>query len=237
MLSAAHLENHYSKNDALNAICPSFNIFSSYTNTMFLPEIGLTDIGIVIPSKYLTTSASLSFYGYSEYWNLGASVGFSHYFKPYISIGVNAFFSGFRFSGTNQFKATGGVDLSLVVFPTKNLSIGLLFSNISFSTIKNLSNKYRLPVIFRLGLSYKVYNNILIALEGGIELKHPFFINMNFEYKPVKQLILRCAISYQTSAAAMIGFGLRLGGFCMDFNVDYNLGTGAGCKAILGYTK
>ncbi len=226
IVSVPHISDTRSNSDAVNSLVSNPTFTANYTNSFFLPEIGLANVGLVYPSKYLNTSCSVSYYGYSEFWNIGATVGFSHYFKKYISIGLEGFFYGCHFNTDAGFKATGGLNLSILAFPTKNLSIGLLAENITFS---------KLPVVFRLGVGYRIAEKVNLAFEGGIELKQPFFISMDFEYMPVSRFILRCGLGYRTSASASVGFGLRLKGFILDFNVDYRLRSGVGCKASIGF--
>lgn len=225
----------YSECAAVNSLAPCNAIGAYYSNSFFLPEIGRATLGMVYPAKAVNTSAAFSFYGFSEYWNIQMSVGFSRWFKPYIAFGVEAFFYGAHFSNPDAaLLASGGVNVSLLAFPTKSLSIGFNAYNISFSTIKSLDERYRLPVIFSLGFAYDFSGKVLIALEGDIELKQPFKIGMAVDYMPVRQFVMRCGVSYQTSAAAGFGFGLRLGGFFLDFDAEYKLQSGMFCKAGIG---
>lgn len=227
----------YSYCDAVNALVTDNVIGVDYSNNFFLPEIGRSTLGMVYPAKAVNTAAGFSFYGFSEYWNINLSLGFSRWFKPYVAFGVRAFFYGCHFTSHDaSFLASGGADVSLLVFPTKSLSIGFYARNITFSSIKSLEERYRLPVDFSLGFSYNFSGKVILALEGGIELKQPFRISMCVDYAPVRQFVMRFVVSYQTSAAASLGFGLRFGGFFLDFDAEYKLISGMCCKAGIGVT-
>lgn len=221
--------------EAVNSLCREFNLTASYTNNFFIPQIGLSKIKLVYPSSKINTSLSLSYYGYNYYWSIISKLGFSRHFKPYIAFGVTAFFSAYRFSATGKTLFTGGADISLCIFPVKNICIGVSAENISFSVIKSDKVKYRLPVTFKVGISFLIRNNVTLAIEGSKELKDPFLACSSFEYMPVKQFSLRIAASYQTSVIVLLGFGLRLNGFLMDFDAFYNLGSGVGCRAAIGF--
>lgn len=234
-VSVPHLSDPYAVNEAVNSLKKECFISTGYTNRLFLPQIGRASLDFVYPSKALNTSAGFSFYGFSEYWNIEATIGFSRLFKPYIAIGVEAFFYGCHFNTDVKFCATGGLNVGLLAFPTRNLTIGLYAHNISFSPLKSLEERYRLPVIFRLGISYNFSGKALIILEGAKELKQPFLICMGVEYMPVRQFILRLGVSYQTSAACSGGFGLRFGGFFIDAGVEYKLMSGLSISTGVGY--
>ena len=130
------LNASYSYCDAVNSLASDNVIGIYYNNNFFLPEIGRSTLGMVYPAKAVNTSAGFSFYGFSEYWNVDFSLGFSRWFKPYIAFGVRAFFHGAHFNSPDaSFLATGGLNVSLLVFPTKSLRIGFYAENITFSTI------------------------------------------------------------------------------------------------------
>ncbi len=233
-VSVPHIDLPYNRSDAVNSLTEHFSMGTTYTNNFFLSQVGLAKLKMVYPTKQITTSLSTSFYGYSEFYEINFSLGFSHYFKPYIAIGLEAFFRGYRFSGDTGFKATGGLNVSLLAFPTKKISIGLYAENISFSPIKSKDTIYRLPTAFYVAFSYFFTQDIMLAVEGVKELKSPFLIRLDFEYRPVRQFILRCGASYQTSASANIGFGLRFGKFLLDANVKYNVRVSWGCQVGIG---
>ena len=233
-ISVPHIDSPYNTSDAVNSLTEHFSIGTTYTNNFFLPQVGLADLKIVYHTKPLNISAGASFYGYSEFYGINASLGFSHYFKPYIAIGLEAFFRGYRFSGDTGFKATGGLNISLLAFPTKKIAIGLYAENVSFSPIRANGITYRVPTSFYVAFSYSFTQDIMLAIEGVKELKSPFLIRLDFEYRPVRQFILRCGTSYQTSASANIGFGLRFGKFILDANVKYNVRVSWGCQVGIG---
>ncbi len=223
--------------EAVNSQYRELNLTASYTNNLFIPQIGLSKIKLVYPSSKINTSVSLSFYGYGNYWNIVSKLGFSRHFKPYIAFGLTVFFSAYRFTLTDKNIFTGGADISLCVFPNKNICIGVSAENISFSIIKSGSLKYRLPVVFKVGLSFSLKKNVTLSIEGSKELKDPFLICSSIEYMPVKQFSLRIAASYQSNISVLLGFGLRLKGFFIDFDAFYNLGSGVGCRAAIGFYK
>lgn len=223
--------------EAVNSQYRELNLTASYTNNLFIPQIGLSKIKLVYPSSKINTSLSLSFYGYGNYWNIVSKLGFSRHFKPYIAFGLTAFFSAYRFTLTDNNIFTGGADISLCVFPNKNICIGVSVENISFSIIKSGSLKYRLPVVFKVGLSFSLKKNVTLSIEGSKELKDPFLICSSIEYMPVKLFSLRIAASYQSNISVLLGFGLRLKGFFIDFDAFYNLGSGVGCRAAIGFYK
>ncbi|MCQ2335612.1 MAG: hypothetical protein MJ010_00300 [Paludibacteraceae bacterium] len=233
-VSVPHIDTPYNSSDAVNSLTEHFSMGTTYTNNFFLPQVGLARLKIVYPAKQITTSLSTSFYGYSEYYRIRGALGFSHYFRPYIAIGLEGFFSGFKFSGGTRFKATGGLNVSLLAFPTKKLVLGFLVENTSFSFIRANGIKYRLPTIFYLGFSYCFTQNIILAVEGAKDLTNPFLIRLDFEYRPIRQFILKCGISYQTSASANFGFGLRLKKFILDATVKYNVRVSWGCQVGIG---
>lgn len=236
-VSVPHIGKHYSASDAVYSLSEDVFLTATYTNNFFLPQVGLSKLELVYPSLKINTSASLSYFGYKDYWVLNSNIGFSKFFKPYISIGVSAFFSTYRFSITSKTLFTGGADISICIFPVKNFCIGLYAENITFSPIVSNGNIYRLPVSLRLGFSYYVKNNVSISIEGAKELKEPFSICVGVEYLPVKQFLLRISTSYQKTASFLFGVGLRLNGFLIDFDAYYNLGNGLGCKASIGFYK
>lgn len=233
-VSIPHIDMPYNSSDAVNSLTEHFSMGTTYTNNFFLPQVGLAGLKMVYPAKQINTSLSTSFYGYSEFYRIRGALGLSHYFKPYIAIGIEGFFYGFKFSGGTSFKATGGLNVSLLVFPTKKIAIGFLAENISFSPIKANGVKYRFPTVFYLGFSYSFTQNIILAVEGAKDLTNPFLIRLDFEYRPVRQFILKCGTSYQTSASANIGVGLRLKKFILDVNIKYNVRVSWGCQVGIG---
>ena len=233
-ISVSTISGYSGSSDAVNSLLPHFTLFASYTNSLFIPEVGLTKIKMVYPSKKVCTTASLSFYGYKDYWTIDANIGFSKYFKPYIAFGVEAFFRSVRFSLTENTLFTGGANVSLVIFPIKSICIGVYAENITFSPLVHNSVVYRLPVIFCLGISYKIKDNTSLTIECRKSLSEPFLICGEVEYAPVKKFVMRLGASYMSNASLLFGIGVRFKRFFLDFDAQYDLGVGVGCKAVIG---
>lgn len=229
---ALSINNTFCRN-ASSSLAEGTCINLQYKNSYFLPQIGTSDLNLIIPAKKLNIGLFFEHYGFSAYSEFSAGISFAKFFKPYFAFSLSASYYGIYMSEQEGTLNSGMVHLSLLAFPTNNFRIGFNVWNISFSSVKTAYDTRKLPSEFIIGISYVFAEKTRIAADMGKELKGPLFYGLGIEYMPVKQFLLRAGMSgIDKNISPSGGFGLRFGAFGLDFGMRYN--TEIGLSMIAG---
>ncbi|MCK5218454.1 PorV/PorQ family protein [bacterium] len=106
------------------------------------------------------------------------------------------------------------------------LGIGLSLQNLG-PEIKFIEAAYPLPLNIRLGLSYKITDSLLMALEGGFPIDNDPSLHVGCEYvfAVMKKVSLACRLGYKTTTLADInalsGLSSGVGFDFLGMKLDY----------------
>lgn len=121
----------------------------------------------------------------------------------------------------DEFGTTGSLffDFGGIVELIPKLSFGAYISNFTLSKLNN-SEKTKLPVIMKAGLSYKPAKEVLLNLDLYKDIDYKPVIKAGIEYTIVKNFCLRTGIN-TNPFSSFFGAGLHL----KRFKIDYAIGT------------
>ena len=183
-------------------------------------------LAISIPTKQIGTAiASYTHYGNATYNEQQLIMGYAMHISPYVALGVTFNYLHSHIADT-YYEPLNAISFStgIQIYPNDKLIIGgSVFNPIQF-TLKHYNSTYT-PFIFDLGLSYKLFNNFMCAIEFWKRNNFPFTIKVGLEYTIFKFLYARIGFSTSTQ---IIGFGLGWNNknYCIDITaqVHPNLG-------------
>lgn len=227
------ITNEYKSVNPATISCGKSSISTFYHNKFLCPEIGLENISFVYSHPTLSFSADVCHHGFEDYGEMSASVNFSRLFLPYISVGIGVEYLGWYYTGAWHNMAC--LNIGIMVFPVKNLSLGFSIYNLSFSKFKVEESKFDVPTIFFLGLKYQFTELLFITAEASLTLKENFTASIGLQYFFVKQVGMRIGIYASKEISPCLGLGINLNGFCIDIGAQYNFKLGLTSSVGISY--
>ncbi|NIR48095.1 SH3 domain-containing protein [candidate division KSB1 bacterium] len=167
----------------------TFNFFSGVLPIRRIMTVGVSWIGLRvndIEGRSSNTSTPDYVFGSSQnafLISLGKSI------TPFLSVGGNIKIIR---NELESLTATGlGFDASLLLRPSYRLKLGLLVQDIGTDYRWNNNLTEGVPMNFRIGASYEIYNDVVLVADMGktVDLKPKFHVGS--EIRPVESLPLR----------------------------------------------
>lgn len=170
---------------------------------------------------------TLHYEGYSLYNRHTFGASLARKLSKSLSLGLHMNLNGVQVSGYgSQYRLSG--TLAVLARPTKDLSIGLNFENLTRQAwTDNEEFSQYIPAVARLGAEYNVQENVIVAAEFLQELDQPLMIKGGVEYGFEKVFFARAGFSTVTNSFNF-GFGYR--------RQDWSLDFGAGIHQFLGFS-
>jgi len=200
---------------------------------------GLGYIGANTPAGYYTTDkdsltgavpisygSSLFVLSYAKKLSIAGSSN--------AAIGANLKVINNGFSGVNASGTGFDLDLGIVATPRKGLTVGAVVQNflpadMGASVNWNSNTKEGIPSLFKVGASYYLKPNLLLAgdVDFSATSSRPVTIHTGVEWKPLPLLALRAGLDQNpagkdTVTDFSIGVGLNVKGFQFDYAYKNN---------------
>ncbi len=125
------------------------------------------------------------------------------------------------------------IDLGGIVELIPKLDFGAYISNITMSSLNN-AEKSPLPVVMKLGMSYKPSEDLIINVDLHKETNFGTNVRVGVEYEIVRQFALRTGIN-TNPFKAFFGAGLYLGRFSIDYALTTHEFLGISHQASISY--
>lgn len=198
-----------------------------------LKELAIGSAALV--KKFNLASIGIAFqtYGFELYRENNISLAFAKKFFNQLSIGLKS--NIYSLSILNYGNALSiGIDIGFLTPLTEKIQLGISVTNINRPTYGVA--KERLSQTFSGGLSYKAFQNVLIAVELKKEVRYPFNFKFGLDYLLLEFLSLQ--FGYNTEPSKYFsGLGIHYSKFSFNysffshnvlglthnFGVDYNL--------------
>jgi hypothetical protein len=151
-------------NQAGMALLKELSVGLHYESRFFLSQLSSKDLGIVWPTRIGVLAATFSHFGYELYNDVKIGIAYARSFGPYFRMGIQLDYLQTTIGGDYGKKGniTFEVGIQSELFPS--LTIGTWIFNPIGVRLADYNDE-RIPVIFRLGLMWKVSENLHITME------------------------------------------------------------------------
>jgi hypothetical protein len=222
-------------NQAGLAFVKNVEIGAYYENRFLVKELGLRSAAIAVPvGKLGAFGLNTTFFGYATYNEKKAGLSYAKKFGDKIAAGIqldylNTFFNDEFYGSRTSFTTEAG----LIAEPIANLKIGAHIFNPTKEKIAEYGDEH-IPVIMRLGASYKFSEKVLLSSEVEKDVDFDNVFKTGLEYHPVEALYIRVGIASNPTLSCF-GFGFRLKQFIVDMSTQYHQVLGFSPQFSLGY--
>jgi len=176
----------------------------SYQNAFFVKELATNSIAFALPTKSGTFGLNYYYFGYSKYNENKIALAYAKSLGKKISVGIQLDYFITHIEG--EFGTTGlpAGEIGILTNPIENLYIGAHVFNI-WNTHINSNDETYLPIIFKLGASYKLYEKALLSVEFEKDIDYPVVVKAGVEFEVIDNLFFRAGIS---AKPVLFSFGL-----------------------------
>jgi len=209
-----------------------FAIGISYENRFLMKELSSLNANFAIPINNVGTfAADFSRFGFSDYNENKIGIAYARDFSPYLKIGLQIDYLLIKFSGDYAKRQTATFELGVQSNITEKLCVGAyVFNPINIKL--NTLNKYKIPVVFRIGLSYKITKDFLAISEFEYNTEKNMDFRIGLEYNVLKGFFIRAGV-HTNPATASFGAGYSIKWFTIDFAATMNQITGVSLNSSL----
>lgn len=230
------ISSHYLSTDITSMALHTRSSVQMYAqNKAMLPQLGLYQVGMVYSNPLINVGITGTFHGFATYNEFSVQTTFGKFFKPYIAVALQAEYNGIHQSPKEGYLHSGCMSIGLQFFPFQNMRIGFSVYNITFSTFNTGTAKIRIPVIFRLGMAYRIAKKVLITAEVHKALDQDFAYCIGMDYQLIKQLHLRTGMYICNEITPSLGMGLNFKKLRLDVATQYHFGIGLTIVAGIVY--
>lgn len=193
----------------------------TYESRYALKELQSQSFAIAVPLKVGVISAGGQFYGYDAYRTTRAGVGYSMKLFESISAGVQINYLGMSF-GSSYYGRKHGIsaEFGALAKITDQVNVGFSIVNLTRSKLSEFKDE-RFGTLMRLGVSYKVIEELLLVGELEQEIAFKTRVRAGIEYHPIDLLYIRAGVQGAPIDLAF-GFGLKYKGYKLDLSTQYN---------------
>jgi hypothetical protein len=180
-----------------------------YENRFLLDELSNKGVGLTIPTRIGTIGFTCNHFGFQLYSEVTIGLLYARSFSPYFRIGLQLDFMrtslGESYGSKNNITFEIGIQSDI----TNSLTIGVWTFNPIQVVIAEYNNE-RLPAIFRIGLQWKVTEDLLLCLDTEKNtLISPVILRGGLEYGIKERFYLRCGFSSMEEIFSL-GFGMKI---------------------------
>jgi hypothetical protein len=165
-----------------------------YQNSYFSEALGLSAAAVAMPVAVAGVAAvDLCSFGYSQYRETRVGLGLGRQLSGRIAVGAQVCY---HHVGVAGYGSTGAItaELGLLAEPVSGLWVGAHVFNFTGSRYFSQQYHERLPVIFDLGMGYRVADYALLLADAKFESDKPVQVKAGAEVHVVKSLALRLGV-------------------------------------------
>lgn len=223
------------QNPAALAHAQNYTVTLLYENRYITKELGNSVASLAIPTKYVNVGASFSYFGYSAYNEMLASVTLARNFGKVLNIGVEFDYYTVYLSPSERYRGAfmAQVGMQLQVLP--NFMVAFNVFNPVFSKIKTDLVTKRLPSVFSLGTNYQLHEKVSWLVQLDKEVHSPMRWATGFEYAPFEEFTVRVGAYGSDYFVPTLGVGLAFNGFRFQLQTEYRHPLGLTMMGVLQY--
>lgn len=204
----------------------------SYENRFSMKELSFINSAFALPvNKIGCFGVTFSRFGFTDYSENKIGIAYARCLGPHLKLGLQIDYLYFNFSDKYEKRRAATFELGVQSDITDKLCIGAYIFN-PINVYINTTIKEKIPIVFRLGLSYKITDDFL----GTTELEYNSDKNMDYriglEYNVLKGFSIRAGV-YTNPATACFGIGYSIKWFVIDISAKMNQHTGVSFQSSL----
>lgn len=210
----------------------SISIGVSYENRFMMKELSYLNAGFVTPiNKTGGLSLTFSRFGFTNFNENKIGIGYARSFGPHLKIGLQIDYLLFKFSDDYKNRNAFTFEIGVQSDITEKLCVGAYIFNPVNVKIKSLNNE-KIPIVFRIGLSYKINKDFLATTETEYNSDKALDYRIGLEYNVLKEFFIRTGV-YTNPATACFGAGYSMRSFTIDVSAKMNQITGVSLQGSL----
>ncbi len=201
-------------NQAGIANIEEISIGAGFQNAYFIEELSTNALAFAIPTNSGVFGVNYSYFGYPKFNQNKFGLAFGKKLGKRISAGIqiNYLFTHIEGEYGSQGMATG--EIGIITEPIDDFFLAAHVSNFWRSKYSGTDEIY-LPMLFKLGASYLLYETALLSVEIEKDLEFPVIFKSGLEFNLSNTFFLRFGIASNPMVFSF-GFGYKL----KPFNVD-----------------
>lgn len=205
-----------------------------YENRFLISDLNLQAATFAIPvSKYGTFGVSYARFGNRLFNQSRYGLAYGKQLFPFLSVGLQLNYMHTHLAEGYGDRHSFVAEIGLLSQITPRFRAGFHAYNLTRTALAE-GNDERVPMNFRLGLSYEFSKKVLALVEVEKDMELDPQLKIGFEYLPVEQLAIRVGMG-TLPMHVDIGIGLRLRGFMFDIAGSVHPVLGFSPKAGLTY--
>ncbi len=238
------IQNNQAGLAGLNKIAAGF----SYENNFLIKELGLKSGAFILPAKFGSFGLCYQHFGYSAYSRSKIGLAYARKLSDKISVGLQLDYLTTKIGEEYGSKNNLTFELGILTYLTPELVLGAHVFNPINAKLEDEYNE-RIPAIYKLGLSYSITDELLIAIETEKNMDYKPSLRGGLEYMVVDRASVRIGYSsvpaktgsekFSISTELTFGFGLDLHRFKLDFAASWHqtLGWSPAVSFIFNFNK
>jgi len=138
-----------------------------------------------------------------------SSLAYSRKLNEKILVGI----AGKFYSETIDDKSatSPSADIGSIVVLNEKIKLGVAVQNL-FGSIKFIKQEDKLPLLFKVGGSYRIIDNLVSAIDINLPTDNNVAVNIGVEYNiKLSDFIIPVRVGYNTATDTLIGFSLGIG--------------------------
>ncbi len=184
-----------------------------------LENMNLYRASISLPTSAGTFAVNTGYFGSTEYNESQVSLAYGRTLGDIIDIGVQFNYNNFRVTGYGNASAIN-FEAGAILHVSEKLHVGFHAANPVGGKIGKTGDE-KLASVFKTGIGFEGSEKFVINAEIIKEENQPVNVVAGFQYKFIRQIMLRAGIS-STSSAGFVGVGLTLNSFRLDLTSSFH---------------
>jgi len=205
-------------NPANSAFSEKIELGIQYENRYFVNELANRSLNFLLPTKYVNTSLSVSYFGYSYYNHIMTGLGFARNFADNFSLGLQFNYVTTYFAAQNSYRGAFFPQIGTNIRLSSVIYLGFSTFNPFQANIKTEYTVVRLPSVFSLGIDYLIGKDFVARLQAEKEISSAYRVAAGFEYSMLQAITLKIGAYHLDYFVPCLGFGLHLGEFSFVLN-------------------
>jgi len=201
-------------------------IGAGFQNAYFIKELSTNVLAFALPTKSGVFGVNYSYFGYTKFNQNKFGLAFGKKLAKRISAGIKINYLYTHIEGEYGSQGLASGEIGIVTEPIDDFFLAAHVSNFWRAKYTGPDEIY-LPMLFKLGASYLLYETALLSAEIEKDLEFPVIFKSGLEFNLMNKFFLRFGIASNPMVFSF-GFGYKL----KPFNVDIAFSK----HPVLGYS-
>ncbi|MBN1251095.1 MAG: hypothetical protein JXA16_03100 [Bacteroidales bacterium] len=201
-------------NQAGLAYLDDITVGLAYKNEFFVKELATNSIAVAVPTKTGTFGLNYNYFGYPKFNENKIALAYAKSFGKKIAVGIQLDYIYTHIEGEYGNQGVAAGEIGILSNPYKDLYIAAHVFNIWNAKVSEY-DETNLPVIFKLGASYKLYEIALLSVELEKDIDYPVIFKTGVEFEMLKKVFFRAGVAAKPTIFSF-GLGYAFNSFKLD---------------------